>query len=285
LTDPQPDDSNRMSTDPSSGGYRIAAIQTVSGPDPDDNMRVVDQLVAEAAAAGARLVALPEYFGVLSPDETAKVALRESDGSGPLQDFLGGLAKRHGIWLVGGTVPLACPQPDKVYNSCLVYDDAGERVARYDKIHLFGFRKDEERYDEAQTILPGGEVVSFEAPCGRVGLSVCYDLRFPELYRAMGTVELIIVPAAFTYTTGIAHWEVLLRARAIENQAYVMAAAQGGRHPGGRRTYGDSMIVDPWGEVLARRAEGPGVVLADIDAERIAAARSRLPALQHRRIR
>ncbi len=282
---PQLDESNRMSTDPSSGGYRIAAIQTVSGPDPDDNMRSVEQLVGEAAAAGAQLVALPEYFGVLSPDETAKVALRESDGDGPLQDFLSGLAKRHGIWLVGGTVPLLCPQPDKVYNSCLVYDDAGERVARYDKIHLFGFQKDEERYDEAQTILPGGEVVSFEAPCGRIGLSVCYDLRFPELYRAMGTVELIIVPAAFTYTTGSAHWEVLLRARAIENQAYVLAAAQGGRHPGGRRTYGDSMIVDPWGEVLARLAEGPGVVMAEIDAGRIAAARSRLPALQHRRIR
>ncbi|MCB1917305.1 MAG: carbon-nitrogen hydrolase family protein [Rhodocyclaceae bacterium] len=267
------------------GRFRVAAIQTVSGPDPTENMHTVAGLVEDAARQGARLVALPEYFGLLSPDETTKVGLREAEGGGPLQAFLSGLARRHQVWLVGGTIPMVCPDPGKVFNSCLVYDEAGERVARYDKIHLFGFQKGEERYDEAQTIVPGGEVVSFEAPFGRVGLSVCYDLRFPELYRAMGRVELIVVPAAFTYTTGSAHWEILLRARAIENQAYVLAPAQGGRHPGGRRTYGDSMIVDPWGEVLDRRAEGPGVVIADIDPARLASVRNNLPALDHRRIK
>ena len=242
------------------GRFRVAAIQTVSGPDPTENMHTVAGLVEDAARQGARLVALPEYFGLLSPDETTKVGLREAEGGGPLQAFLSGLARRHQVWLVGGTIPMVCPDPGKVFNSCLVYD-------------------------EAQTIVPGGEVVSFEAPFGRVGLSVCYDLRFPELYRAMGRVELIVVPAAFTYTTGSAHWEILLRARAIENQAYVLAPAQGGRHPGGRRTYGDSMIVDPWGEVLDRRAEGPGVVIADIDPARLASVRNNLPALDHRRIK
>lgn len=274
-----------MSEMQSNNRFRIAAIQTVSGPDPMDNMRTVEGLIEEAAGAGARLVALPEYFGVLSPDETAKVALREQEGEGPLQAFLSGLARRHRVWLVGGTIPMVCPDHGKVYNSCLVYDETGDRVARYDKIHLFGFNKGEEHYDEAQTIVPGGEVVSFEAPFGRVGLSVCYDLRFPELYRAMGRVELIVVPAAFTYTTGSAHWEILLRARAIENQAYVLAPAQGGRHPGGRRTWGDSMIVDPWGEILDRREEGPGVVIADICPARIASIRNNLPALEHRRIK
>ncbi|MCB1910217.1 MAG: carbon-nitrogen hydrolase family protein [Rhodocyclaceae bacterium] len=274
-----------MSETHSNDRFRIAALQTVSGPDPAENMRTVDRLVAEAADAGARLVALPEYFSVISPDETAKVGLREVEGSGPLQVFLAELARRHRVWVIGGTIPMVCPEPDKVFNACLVYDDTGDRVARYDKIHLFGFNKGEERYDEAQTIVPGGEVVCFEAPFGRVGLSVCYDLRFPELYRAMGPVELIVVPAAFTYTTGSAHWEILLRARAIENQAYVLAPAQGGRHPGGRRTWGDSMIIDPWGEILGRRAEGPGVVTADIDPARLASVRDNLPALEHRRFK
>lgn len=264
--------------------YRIAAVQTVAGPDVEANMRAAEALVAEAAAAGAGLVALPEYFALISADEHAKVAIREADGEGPLQDFLAALAQRHGIWLVGGTVPLACPDPGKVFNSCLVFDDQGRRVARYDKLHLFGFRRAEEAYDEAQTILPGNEVVCFEAPLGRVGLSVCYDLRFPELFRAMGDLSLIVLPAAFTYTTGKAHWEVLLRARAIENQCYVLAPAQGGRHPSGRRTYGDSIIIDPWGEVLARRPEGPGIVWADIDPERLARVRESLPALGHRRL-
>jgi len=172
--------------------------------------------------------------------------------------------------------------PEKVRNSCLVFDDAGRRVARYDKIHLFGFTRGTERYNESQTIEPGGEVVAFDSPVGRVGLSICYDLRFPELYRAMGPVDLLVVPAAFTHTTGQAHWELLLRARAVENLCYVLASAQGGTHPSGRRTWGDSMAVDPWGGVLDRLAEGPGVVTAEMDSARIADLRASLPALQHR---
>ncbi|MBL8458259.1 MAG: carbon-nitrogen hydrolase family protein, partial [Zoogloea sp.] len=217
-------------------------------------------------------------------DETAKVRIREHDGEGPLQAFLRDAARRHKLWLIGGSCPMAADSPDKVKNSTLVFDDNGRRVARYDKVHLFGFCKGEERYDEAATIEAGNEVVSFEAPCGQIGLSICYDLRFPELFRAMGELDLIVLPAAFTYTTGQAHWEILLRARAIENQCYVLASAQGGRHPSGRRTWGDSMIIDPWGEVLARLPEGPGVVVADLDPARIADVRASLPALRHRKI-
>lgn len=261
---------------------RIAAVQTVSGPDVAENLRVAGELIAEAAGAGAQLVALPEYFPLITADETAKVGIRETDGSGPIQDFLRETATRHRIWLVGGTIPMVAKTDGKVRNSTLVYDARGERVARYDKIHLFGFQKGDERYDEAATIEAGCEVVTFDAPCGRVGLSVCYDLRFPELFRAMGVVDLIILPAAFTYTTGRDHWEVLLRARAIENQCYVMAPAQGGRHPSGRVTWGHTLIADPWGHILACRDEGPGVVWADVEPARIAAVRGSLPALRHR---
>ena len=276
----------------------IAAIQTVSGPDVAENLAVAARLVGEAAAAGAEVVALPEYFPLISGDEQAKVRAREPDGDGPIQHHLQALARQHRIWLIGGTVPLRSDAAAKVRNATLVFDPDGAReaaalaegeaadgarVARYDKIHLFGFDNGAERYDEAETIEAGSELVAFDAPCGRVGLSVCYDLRFPEMFRAMGALDLIVLPAAFTYTTGLAHWEVLLRARAIENQCYVMAPAQGGRHPSGRRTYGDTLIVDPWGEVLARRAEGPGVVLAQMDPALIAQVRGRLPALQHRR--
>ena len=268
-----------------SSPVRIAAIQTVSGPDVQANLDIVASLVAEAAAGGAKLVALPEYFPLISHDEAAKVRIREAEGAGPLQDFLADTARRHGVWLVGGTIPLAAEADDKVRNSTLVFDDRGQRVARYDKIHLFGFQRGDERYDEAVTIEPGGSVACFDSPAGRSGLSVCYDLRFPELFRAMGEVDLIVLPAAFTYTTGRAHWEVLLRARAIENQCYLMAPAQGGRHPSGRVTWGHTMIVDPWGEILACRDEGPGVVLADVDPARIAAVRESLPALRHRCLR
>ncbi len=263
---------------------RIAAIQMVSGPEVDRNLAEADRLIGEAAAAGARLAVLPEYFPLITGDETAKVRLREQEGAGPLQDFLRDAARRHKLWLIGGSCPMAADSPDKVKNSTLVFDDDGRRVARYDKVHLFGFRKGEECYDESATIEAGNEVVAFEAPCGQVGLSICYDLRFPELFRAMGEVDLIVLPAAFTYTTGQAHWEILLRARAIENQCYVLASAQGGRHPSGRRTWGDSMIIDPWGEVLARLPEGPGVVVADLDPARIADVRASLPALRHRKI-
>ena len=263
---------------------RIAAIQMVSGPDVDRNLADADRLLGEAAAAGARLAVLPEYFPLITSDETAKVRIREQEGEGPLQDFLRDAARRHGVWLIGGSCPMEAGSPDKVKNSTLVFDDTGRRVARYDKVHLFGFRKGEECYDESATIEAGNEVVAFDGPCGQIGLSICYDLRFPELFRAMGEVDLIVLPAAFTWTTGQAHWEVLLRARAIENQCYVLASAQGGRHPSGRRTWGDSMIIDPWGEVLARLPEGPGVVVADLDPARIADVRASLPALRHRKI-
>ena len=261
---------------------RIAAVQMISGPDVDANLAEADRLIGEAAEKGARLVALPEYFPLMSPDETAKIRIRERDGEGPLQAFLKDAARRHKVWLVGGSIPLAAEAPDKVRNSTLVFDDTGRRVARYDKVHLFGFQRGDERYDEAATIEPGGTVVCFDSPAGRTGLSVCYDLRFPELFRAMGEVDLIVLPSAFTFTTGRAHWEVLLRARAIENQCYVMAPAQGGRHPSGRVTWGHTMIIDPWGDILACRDEGPGVVIADLDPARIAAVRESLPALRHR---
>lgn len=268
--------------------FRIAAVQMVSGHEVDANLADADRLIGEAAADGAQLVALPEYFPVIA-DEMAKVRLRERDAllgePGPIQIFLAEAAKRHGVWLVGGTLPLEAGVPDKVRNSTLVFDPAGNRVARYDKIHLFGFEQGTERYNESRTIEPGVEVVSFDAPCGKVGLSVCYDLRFPELYRALagqGDLTLIVVPAAFTEPTGEAHWELLLRARAVENQCYLLAAAQGGEHANGRRTWGDSMIIDPWGTVLARKPKGPGVVIADMDLERMHDIRTRLPALHHR---
>lgn len=267
-----------------SASVRLAAIQTVSGPDVSANLEEVGRLIAQAADAGATFVGLPEYFALLSPDERAKIVARERDGQGPIQAFLAEAASRHGVWIVGGTVPLATASQQHVRNSTLVYDPAGRRVARYDKIHLFSYDSGTESFDESRTIEAGSDVVGFDAPFGRVGLSVCYDLRFPELYRALGTVDLLMVPSAFTATTGRAHWEALLRARAIENQCYVMAPAQGGRHAGGRVTWGHTMIIDPWGEVLACRGEGPGVVLAELDTERIASVRRQLPALDNRRL-
>ncbi|HZX29312.1 MAG TPA: carbon-nitrogen hydrolase family protein [Telluria sp.] len=262
--------------------HRIAAVQMVSTPDVHENIATMRRLVAEAAAGGAELVVLPEYWPIMGMSDADKVARREADGAGPIQDAMAAAARSHGIWLIGGTLPLVAPEPDKVMNSVLVYDPQGARVARYDKMHLFGFTKGSESYNEAKTIVPGGAVGSFAGPFGRIGLSVCYDLRFPELYRAMGECALIVVPAAFTYTTGLAHWEVLLRARAIENQCYVLAAAQGGTHRNGRRTFGHSMLIDPWGEVLAMLPEGEGVVAGAIDPEHLAGVRASLPALKHR---
>ncbi len=262
--------------------FRVAAVQTISGGDVAENLAQAAPLVAAAAADGARLVVLPEYFGILGARAIDKLAVQEADGAGQEQDWLAAQAKAHGIWLVGGTVPVASADPGRVRSACLVYGPDGTRVARYDKIHLFAFARGDERYDEGRTIEPGTERATFDLPCGRVGLSVCYDLRFPELYRGLGELALILVPAAFTATTGAAHWHLLLRARAVENQCYVLAAAQGGLHPNGRRTYGHSLLVDPWGEVIAERAEGPGVVVGDIDPARLAEVRSELPALTHR---
>lgn len=267
------------------GPFRVAAVQTVSGPDVGRNLDDCAALIAEAAAGGARLVGLPEYFGIIGLRDRDKVAAREALGDGPIQRFLAEAAQRHKVWLIGGSVPLACDDPDKVWNASLVYDDAGNRVARYDKIHLFGFDNGREKYSEERTIMHGSRVVALDSPFGRIGLSICYDLRFPELYRAFGDVDLIFVPSAFTETTGAAHWEPLLRARAIENLAYVVAPAQGGIHPNGRETHGHSMVIDPWGRILASRAKGPGVVFADIDPAQVRESRSMLPALTHRTLR
>lgn len=261
---------------------KLAALQMIAGPDVGPNLITAARLIEQAVAAGGQLLVLPEYFPLIGADDAARLAARETFGHGPIQEFLAAAARRHRIWLVGGSLPLLCDDSAKMRNACLVFDPQGECVARYDKIHLFGFRKDAEVYDEAATIEPGEQVVTCETPWGKMGLSICYDLRFPELYRAMGEVALIVVPAAFTETTGRAHWEILLRARAIENQCYVVAAAQGGRHPSGRLTHGNSMIVDPWGEVLARLDKGEGVITADLDPRHLQDIRERLPALRHR---
>ncbi|MBK7815468.1 MAG: carbon-nitrogen hydrolase family protein [Rhodocyclaceae bacterium] len=263
---------------------KIAAVQMISGPEVGPNLDTAGRRIAEAAAAGARLVALPEYFPLIGATDEARLAARETPGAGPIQAFLAAAAARHGVWLVGGSIPLAGSDPAKLLNSCLVFDDRGRQVARYDKIHLFDFTKGAERYDEAATIEPGKEVVVLDTPAGRVGLAICYDLRFPELFRAMGPLDLIVLPAAFTDTTGKAHWEILLRARAVENQCYLLASAQGGRHPGGRMTHGNSMIIDPWGKILARIDKGEGVIVAAVDAARIDDVRASLPALKHRKL-
>ena len=261
---------------------RVAALQMVSTPRVDENLATADRLIADAVAQGAGLVALPEYFPIMGMSDSDKVALREVDGNGPIQAFLADAARRHGVWLVAGSLPLHASDPGKVLNSCLVYDPTGQRVARYDKIHLFGFQKGAECYNESATIEAGTQPVAFETPFGRIGLSICYDLRFPELYRALGACDLHIVPAAFTETTGRAHWEILLRARAIENQCYVLAIGQGGRHENGRETHGNSLLIDPWGEILDRKAKGQGIVIGKLDHARIADIRASLPALKHR---
>ncbi|SDA63131.1 MULTISPECIES: carbon-nitrogen hydrolase family protein [unclassified Janthinobacterium] len=262
--------------------HTVAAIQMISSPSVDDNLATARRLVAQAAAGGAMLVVLPEYWAIMGRQETDKLAHAEQPGSGPIQDGMAQMARQHGIWLIGGTLPLISGQEGKVLNTTLVYDPQGEPAGRYDKIHLFGFTRGAESYNESRTIVPGAQVRSIETPFGRVGLSVCYDLRFPELYRAMGDCALMVVPAAFTHTTGRAHWEVLLRARAIENQCYVLASAQGGLHPNGRRTWGHSMLIDPWGEVKAVLPEGEGVVSGEIDPLFLAGVRESLPALAHR---
>ncbi len=261
---------------------RIAAVQMASGPSVEGNLNEARRLIEKAASEGARLVALPEYFAIMGLRDRDKVKVREKEGRGPIQDFLSATAKKHEIWLVGGSVPLECPAPDKIRNSCLVYDDKGKLAARYDKIHLFGFEMGQESYSEERTIEPGKDVVTVDSPFGRLGISICYDLRFPELYRAMKPVDIILIPSAFTETTGKAHWETLIRARAIENLAYVLAPAQGGYHINGRETHGDSMIVDPWGVVLDRLVRGSGVVAAGINLDHLKRLRESLPALAHR---
>jgi nitrilase len=261
---------------------KVAAVQMVSTPSVTENMASAGRLIGQAAEQGAQLVLLPEYWAIMGLQELDKVAHGEQPEGGPLQSFMADMAREHQLWLIGGTLPMAAAADAKVLNTTMVYNPQGERVGRYDKIHLFGFTKGEESYDESRTIEHGAEVTSVALPFGRVGLSVCYDLRFPELYRALGPCALIVVPAAFTYTTGQAHWEILLRARAIENQCYVLAAAQGGRHANGRRTWGHSMLIDPWGEIKALLAEGEGVICGDINLDFMHNVRESLPALKHR---
>ncbi len=264
--------------------FRVAAIQMASGPNVEGNLNEARRLIELAAATGARIVGLPEYFPILGMQDTDKVKAREKDGSGPIQDFLAEQAQRHRLWIVGGSIPLEASRPDKVRNTCLVFDQDGKRVARYDKIHLFGFELGHERYSEERTIEPGERIVTLDSPYGRLGISICYDLRFPELYRAMGEVDLIFVPSAFTETTGKAHWDTLVRARAIENLAYVVAPAQGGYHVNGRETHGHTMIVDPWGVVLDRLPRGSGVVVAGVNPTYQAKVRRSLPALSHKTV-
>lgn len=274
--------SARGDSDAQSGTARVAAIQMASGPNVEGNLKEAARLIEIAVAQRAKLVALPEYFPILGMHEYDKVKVREEPGRGAIQEFLSSTAREHRVWIVGGSVPLVASVPDKVRNSCLVYNDRGELAARYDKIHLFGFEMGRESYSEPRTIEPGSEIVVVDTPVGRVGLSICYDLRFPELYRAMGAVDLILVPSAFTETTGKAHWETLIRARAIENLAYVLAPAQGGYHVNGRETHGDTMLVDPWGVVLDRLPRGSGVVIGNLNLEHLKRLRQSLPALSHR---
>lgn len=264
--------------------FKVAAIQMASGPNVMGNLNEARRLIEKAAEQGARLVVLPEYFPIIGMADTDKIAVREQPGSGPIQSFLSETARRHKIWLVGGSIPLVASVPDKILNTCLVFDEQGEQVARYDKIHLFNLDLGNEHYYEARTIEPGKQVVVVDSPFGRIGLAICYDLRFPELFRAMQDVDIIVLPSAFTETTGKMHWEPLVRARAIENLAYVIASAQGGYHVSGRETHGHSMIVDPWGRVLDQMVRGSGVVIAEVNRGYQASLRASLPALSHRTI-
>jgi len=267
---------------------KVAAIQMVSGISLDANLSEALRLLRQAAQCGAELAVLPEYFCFMGHQDTDKLLLAEQPGLGTVQDFLSDAARDLKLWVVGGTLPMATEDPQHAANASLSYDPKGKKVSRYDKIHLFRYDNGREAYDEAAVLKAGDTPTTFDmqdrsGQLWRVGQSVCYDLRFAELYRMLAA-DVLLVPAAFTYTTGQAHWEVLLRARAIENQAFVIASAQGGTHENGRRTWGHSMVIDPWGEVLALQSAGPGVVLADIDIERLHQVRQQLPALQHRQL-
>ncbi len=267
---------------------KVAAIQMASGPHVPGNLLEAKRLIATAAEAGAELLVLPENFALMGANEQDKVRIREQPGVGQIQSFLAEQARSHGLWIVGGTIPLVATSADKIRAACLVYDRQGHEVARYDKIHLFDVNipQSDERYEESATIEAGERTVVIDTPVGRLGLAICYDLRFPELFRCLLAqgAELVALPAAFTAVTGKAHWECLLRARAIENMAFFIAAAQGGFHINGRETFGDSMVVDPWGNILTRRARGNGVVIAELDFDFLRNTRQRFPAIAHRRI-
>lgn len=266
---------------------RVAAIQMVSGTDVDANLDEAARLISTAVSAGAEFVVLPENFAIMPTKDAGQLQVMERDGDGPIQEFLSAQAHQNHVWLVGGSIPLVSSQPSKVRAACLLFNDHGERVARYDKLHLFDVKLDNgEEYSESLTIEPGESVVVVDSPLGRLGLTICYDLRFPELFRQMldQGAEIFSVPSAFTATTGKVHWEILLRARAIENLAYVIGAGQGGSHSSGRETYGDSIVIDPWGKIINRLARGPGIVIADIDRLRLEKLRRSLPSIEHRRL-
>ena len=277
-----------MSPSASSADLKIASIQMVSTPDVQENLSIASRLIAAATTEGAQLAVLPEYFCLMGLKDTDKVRARESIGNGPIQEQLSDIAKQNNIYLVAGTIPLEAKDPNKVLNTTLVFNPAGEQISRYDKIHLFGFQTATERYQESETIEAGNEPgllkISINGNDWTFGLSICYDLRFPELYRALGQVDCHIIPAAFTYTTGKDHWEILLRARAIENQCYVLASAQGGIHQNQRRTWGNSMLIDPWGSILANLPEGEGFISGVLCKDKLNEVRSKLPALAHRKL-
>lgn len=262
--------------------FKAAALQMVSSTSVADNLATAARLVAQAAAEGAQLVVLPEYFCLMGRADGDKVRIREAFGEGDIQQRLAAMAREHGVWLVGGTVPLSCDVADKVFNTLLLYAPDGSVHSRYDKIHLFGFTGVGERYCESDSIVAGTQPLRAVTPLADIAFGICYDLRFPELFRNMAPFDLLVLPAAFTATTGEAHWEILLRARAIENQCYVLASAQGGTHENGRSTHGQSIIIDPWGRIVAQLDKGEGVVMATIDPDNIQSVRSRLPALAHR---
>ena len=271
-----------------SAELKIAAIQMVSSASLLENLATANRIIKAAAQDGAQVVVLPEYFCIMGLKDTDKVHAREKLGSGPIQEELAGIAKDSGIYLIAGTIPLEAKDPNKVLNTTLVFSPDGQRVGRYDKIHLFGFQTNTERYQESETIeageQPGIVKITINGAEWSLGLSICYDLRFPELYRALGQVDCHIIPAAFTYTTGKDHWEILLRARAIENQCYVLASAQGGIHQNQRRTWGNSMLIDPWGEVLTTLPEGEGFISGVLSKDKLNEVRSKLPALAHRKL-
>ncbi len=267
---------------------RVAAIQMNSGANVAENLSLAGELLAAATDDGCTLGVLPENFALMPERGRDKAKHAEQPGEGPIQAFLSETAKRHGIWIVAGSMPLASPDPGRVYGACPVVDNTGATRCIYRKIHLFDIDLSDsnESYRESNSMYPADEPVCVETPVGTIGLTICYDLRFPELYRRLvdDGANLFTVPAAFTKTTGMAHWHILLRARAVENLAYVIAAGQTGIHPDNRATYGHSMIVDPWGQVLAEQAEGNGFVAADIDLERQQKLRSEFPALANRRL-
>ena len=267
---------------------KIASIQMVSTPNLNENLELAASLIKEASDSSSKLVVLPEYFCLMGLKDTDKVNVREAVGSGPIQERLAAIAQENNIYLVAGSIPLEAQESNKVLNTSLVFNPLGEQIARYDKIHLFGFQTETERYEESETIAPGSQPGQFQITINEVdwrfGLSICYDLRFPELYRALGEVDCHIIPAAFTYTTGKDHWEILLRARAIENQCYVLSSAQGGVHINQRRTWGDSMLIDPWGQILTNLPQGEGLITGTLSKDKLNEVRSKLPALKHRRL-